>query len=55
MGRKSIQEVPEEYLLNNDELDKVLQNKLIDLNEIQTNELALSLYQFTRLIFDSTK
>jgi len=55
MGRKSNQELQQKQLLDNNELEDYLSKKFIDLNQAQKNELALSIYQFTKLIFDSAK
>lgn len=55
MGRKSFQELQQKQLLDNNELEEHLSKEFIDLNEEQKNELALSIYQFTKLIFDSAK
>lgn len=54
MGRKSIQEL-QQQLLDNSELTEHLSEEFNVLNEKQKNELALSLYQFTKLIYDSIK
>ena len=55
MGRKSFQELKQSQLLNSDELEENLSNEFINLNEEQKNELALSLYQFAKLIYDFVK
>ena len=55
MGRKTNQELQQKQLLDNNELAEYLSKEFIDLNEVQKNELALSLYQFTKLIFDLAK
>jgi hypothetical protein len=55
MGRKSLQEIQQKQLLDKNELAGFLSKEFIDLNEAQKNELALSIYQFTKLIFDSAK
>lgn len=55
MGRKSFQELKQSQLLNNNELKEHLSGEFISLNEEQKNELALSLYQFTKLIHDFVK
>ncbi|MCB0463282.1 MAG: hypothetical protein KDC81_11315 [Flavobacteriaceae bacterium] len=55
MGRKSFQEIQQKQLLDNNDLEEHLSKEFIDLNEAQKNELALSIYQFTKLIFDSAK
>lgn len=55
MGRKSNQELQQKQLLDNKELAEHLSKEYIDLNDVQKNELALSIYQFTKLIFDSAK
>ncbi|WP_431136944.1 hypothetical protein [Psychroserpens mesophilus] len=55
MGRKSLQELQRQQLLDNTELEEHLSVKFNELNEEQKNELALSLYQITKLIYDSVK
>jgi hypothetical protein len=55
MGRKSLQELQQKQLLDNGELEEHLLEEFIVLNEKQKNELALSLYQFTKLFYDSVK
>ena len=55
MGRKSNQELQQKQFLDNNELTEYLSKEYIDLNEAHKNELVLSIYQFTKLIFDSAK
>jgi hypothetical protein len=55
MGRKSLQELRQQQFLDNTELHEQLSKEFIVLNEKQKNEIALSLYQFTKLIYDSVK
>lgn len=55
MGRKSNQELQQKQLLDNNELADCLSEEFIDLNQAQKNELALSIYQFAKLIYDSVK
>jgi hypothetical protein len=55
MGRKSNQELQQKQLLDINELEDYLSKEFIDLNKAQKNELALSIYQFTKLIFNSVK
>lgn len=53
MGRKSNQELQQQKLLDNSLLEKHLSNEFIMLTDEQKHEIALSLYQFTKLIYDA--
>ncbi|MFD2917259.1 hypothetical protein [Psychroserpens luteus] len=55
MGRQSLQELQQKQLLDNTELDECLSIEHSIANEEQKHELALSLYQFTKLVYDSVK
>jgi hypothetical protein len=55
MGRKSKQELQEELLLNKSEILECLTDSLEVLQKNQDDEFSLSLYQFTKLIYDNIK
>ncbi len=55
MGRKSFQELNQSQLLNNNELEEYLPSEFNSMSDEQKNELALSLYQFAKLIYDFAK
>lgn len=55
MGRKSNQEFQKNQLLDNSELEECISKEYSVLSKEHKNELALSLYQFTKLIYDSLK
>ncbi len=53
MGRKSLQELEQEQLLNDSEFAEILSDSYSLLNKNEKNEIALSLYKFTKLMFDN--
>ena len=55
MGQKSLQELQQKQLLDNTELEKHLSEEFKTLNQERKADIALSLYQFTKLIYDSVK
>lgn len=55
MGRQSLQELQQKQLLDNAEIEECFSKEYSELSEEQKNELSLSLYQFTKLIYDSVK
>ena len=52
MGRKKQSELNDSIILNDSELTKILGEKFKNLSQEQKDELALSLYQFTSLIYE---
>ncbi|WP_339915899.1 hypothetical protein [Yeosuana marina] len=55
MGRKSNQELQETQLLSKSEILECLPDSHQVLQKNQDDEFALSLYQFTKLIYDNIK
>ena len=55
MGRKSKQELQETQLLSKSEVLECLPDSYQNLQKSRDDEFALSLYQFTKLIYDNIK
>ena len=55
MGRKSKQELKQNQFLTKNEIVDYLNDSELDLDEINTETFAMSLYQFTKLIYDNIK
>ena len=55
MGLKPIRELQQKQLLNNDELEKYFSSEFCELTDFEKSEIAISIFKFTKLIFDQSK
>jgi hypothetical protein len=53
MGRKSIQDKKDNQILTPKEFEKILGKDYTSLNDEQKSDIALHLYQFTKLFVES--